>query len=40
MGKLIVFYVPASFPLRPANWLSPERGKIIEFHAKEDRKSA
>lgn len=32
MGKLIEFYIPASFPLRPENSLLPsERGKVIEF---------
>jgi hypothetical protein len=41
MGKLIEFYVPASFPLRPASSLSPsERGKIIEFHTLQDQKTA
>jgi hypothetical protein len=41
MGKLIEFYVPASFPLRPASSLSPlERGKIIEFHTLRDKKTA
>jgi hypothetical protein len=41
MGKLIEFYVPANFPLRPASSLSPsERGKVIEFHALQDKKTA
>jgi hypothetical protein len=41
MGKLIEFYIPASFPLRPANSLLPsERGKVIEFHTLQDTKTA
>ncbi|MCU1255586.1 MAG: hypothetical protein JWM83_1885 [Candidatus Angelobacter sp.] len=41
MGKLIQFYVPVSFPLRPAISLLPsERGKVIEFHAMQDKKTA
>jgi len=41
MGKLIEFYVPASFPLRPASSLLPsERGKVIEFRTLQDKKTA
>lgn len=41
MGKLIEFYVPVSFPLRPASSLSPsERGKVIEFRVLQDKKTA
>jgi hypothetical protein len=41
MGKLIEFYIPASFPLRPATSLSPaERGKVIEFRRLQDKKTA
>jgi hypothetical protein len=41
MGKLIEFYIPASFPLRPASSLLPsERGKVIEFHRVQDKKTA
>lgn len=41
MGKLIEFYIPASFPLRPASSLLPsERGKVIEFRALQGRKTA
>jgi hypothetical protein len=41
MAKLIEFYIPASFPLRPASSLLPsERGKVIEFHAMPDKKTA
>jgi hypothetical protein len=41
MGKLIEFYVPASFPLRPAISLLPsERGKVIEFHTMQAKKTA
>jgi hypothetical protein len=41
MGKLIEFYVPAGFPLRPASSLLPsERGKVIEFSRMRDKKTA
>jgi hypothetical protein len=41
MGKLIEFYIPASFPLLPASSLSPsERGKVIEFHTLQNKKTA
>jgi len=41
MGKLIEFYIPVSFPLRPANSLLPsERGKVIEFRTLPDKKTA
>ncbi len=41
MGKVIEFYVPASFPLRPASsLLLSERGKVIEFHRLQDKKTA
>jgi hypothetical protein len=41
MGKLIEFYIPVNFPLRSLHWISPsERGKIIEFHALQDKKTA
>ena len=41
MGKLIEFYIPASFPLRPPSSLLPsERGKVIEFHTLQDKKTA
>jgi hypothetical protein len=41
MGKLIEFYIPASFPLRPASSLLPsERGRVIEFHRLQDKKTA
>jgi len=41
MGKLIEFYIPASFPLRSASSLLPsERGKIIEFHTLQGKKTA
>jgi hypothetical protein len=41
MGKLIEFYIPASFPLRTASSLSlSERGKLIEFHKLQDKKTA
>jgi hypothetical protein len=41
MGKLIEFYIPAGFPLRPASSLLPlERGKVIEFHALQNKRTA
>lgn len=41
MGKLIEFYIPVDFPLRPANSLLPsERGKVIEFSKLQDKKTA
>jgi hypothetical protein len=41
MGKLIEFYIPASFPLRPASsLLASERGRVIEFHQLQDKKTA
>jgi hypothetical protein len=41
MGKLIEFYIPVNFPLHSTLWVSPsERGKVIEFHAVQDKKSA
>jgi hypothetical protein len=41
MGKLIDFYVPAGFPLRQASsHLPSERGKIIQFHRVQDKKTA
>lgn len=41
MAKLIVFYVPANFPLSNKQWTPEElRGKIINFPASVTRKSA
>jgi len=41
MGKIIEFYIPANFPLRPANSLPPsQRGKVIEFRPMQDKKTA
>lgn len=41
MAKLIVFYVPANFPLSNKQWTPEElRGKIINFPARTTRKSA
>jgi hypothetical protein len=41
MGKLIEFYIPASFPLRPASALLPsERGKVIEFRTQQNKRTA
>jgi hypothetical protein len=41
MGKIIEFYIPASFPLRPASsHLRSELGKVIEFHILQDKKTA
>jgi hypothetical protein len=41
MGKLIEFYIPAGFPLRPVNSLLPsERGKVIEFRPLQNKKTA
>jgi hypothetical protein len=41
MAKLIEFYVPANFTPPKTRW-TPEdlRGKIIDFHASNTRKSA
>jgi hypothetical protein len=41
MAKLIEFYVPANFQSPKKQWTPEElRGKIINFHASTDRKSA
>lgn len=41
MAKLIMFYVPANFPLSNKQWTpEEERGKIINFPASKTRKSA
>jgi hypothetical protein len=41
MAKLIVFYVPANFQSTKKQWTPEElRGKIINFHASNTRKSA
>jgi hypothetical protein len=41
MRKLIVFYVPANFKPSPVQWIPPsERGKVIEFHGEQAKKSA
>lgn len=41
MAKLIEFYVPANFKPPKKRWTPEElRGKIIDFHASTDRKSA
>jgi len=40
-GRVIEFYVPATFKPRERPWLPPEaRGKLIEFPAPGVRKSA
>jgi len=40
-GRVIEFYVPATFRLPERPWLPPEaRGKLIEFPAPGVRKSA
>jgi hypothetical protein len=40
-GRVIEFYVPATFQLPERRWLPPEeRGKLIEFPARGVRKSA
>ena len=41
MAKLIEFYVPANFQSPKKKWTPEElRGKIIDFHASNTRKSA
>jgi hypothetical protein len=41
MAKLIVFYVPENFQKPKKQWTPEElRGKIIDFHASNTRKSA
>jgi hypothetical protein len=41
MAKLIMFYIPANFPLSNKQWTPEEkRGKIINFPACTARKSA
>ena len=41
MAKLIEFYVPANFQSPKKQWTPEElRGKIIDFHASNTRKSA
>lgn len=41
MAKLIMFYVPANFPLSNKQWTPEEmRGKVINFPAGKTRKSA
>jgi len=41
MAKLIEFYVPANFQTPKTRWTPEElRGKIIDFHASNTRKSA
>ena len=41
MAKLIEFYVPANFQSPKKKWTPEElRGKIIDFHATNTRKSA
>lgn len=41
MAKLIEFYVPANFQSPKKKWTPEElRGKIIDFHAANTRKSA
>lgn len=40
-GRVIEFYVPATFRLPARRWLPPEaRGKVIEFPGRGVRKSA
>lgn len=41
MAKVIMFYVPANFPLSNKQWTPEEmRGKVINFPASKTRKSA
>jgi len=40
-GRVIEFYVPATFQLPERRWIPPEaRGKLIQFPARNVRKSA
>lgn len=41
MAKVIMFYVPANFPLSNKQWTpEEERGKVINFPTSKTRKSA
>lgn len=41
MNKVIVFYVPVNFRAKQSHWVPAYmRGKVVEFHAGQTKKSA